>query len=104
MSDFHRERDRMFWGRGRSCIVPWRAKIALPNQSDSRVEHPAGGRTNTDSPPSDRETLRSKKNRASQSGGDRRARGIFELSTTVGLRRTSAGVCTKTRAEIAYSG
>ena len=31
----------------------------------------------------------SKKNRASQSGGDRKARGIFELSTIVGLRRTS---------------
>jgi hypothetical protein len=30
-----------------------------------------------------------KKNRASQSGGDQKARGIFELSTTVGLRRTS---------------
>src|SRR6267378_2358987 len=36
-----------------------------------------------------------KKNRASQSGGDRRARGIFELSTTVGLRRTSVLVCTR---------
>ena len=35
-----------------------------------------------------------KKNRASQSGGDRKARGIFELSTTVGLRRTSSLVCT----------
>ena len=32
---------------------------------------------------------KAKKNRASQSGGDRKARGIFELSTTVGLRRTS---------------
>ena len=42
-----------------------------------------------------------KKNRASQSGGDRRARGIFEISTTVGLRRTSARVCTITPAEIA---
>src|SRR3954447_11589212 len=38
--------------------------------------------------------LKYKKNRASQSGGDRRARGIFELSTTVGLRRTSVSICT----------
>src|SRR5947207_14471439 len=37
------------------------------------------------------------KNRASQSGGDRKARGIFELSTTVGLRRTSAPICTRNR-------
>src|SRR4029077_1751376 len=41
--------------------------------------------------------VRRKKNRASQSGGDRKARGIFELSTTVGLRRTSAPICTRNR-------
>ena len=41
-----------------------------------------------------------KKNRASQSGGDRKARGIFELSTSVGLRRTSTWICTWIQAEI----
>ena len=41
-----------------------------------------------------RRSLVYKKNRASQSGGDRRARGIFELSTNVGLRRTSVRACT----------
>jgi hypothetical protein len=46
--------------------------------------------------------LKPKKNRASQSGGDRKARGIFELSTTVGLRRTSTQVCTGTRDEIVF--
>src|ERR1041385_6641771 len=35
---------------------------------------------------------RYRKNRARQSGGDRKARGIFELSTNVGLRRTSAPI------------
>src|ERR1700743_3696758 len=38
-----------------------------------------------------------KKNRASQSGGDRRARGIFEFSTRVGYRSTSIPASTNCR-------